>query len=303
MAQFTTIESGSFPEGAHIQGAEGPVPVAALSPGDLVQTHGGLIALVAVHEIPPAPGAILVRPGAFGPEHPSRDLVLAAEQLVYLRAPDAAQGALAPVGALVNGSTVLRANDSTERRWFTLQCAQHAIATVDGLPLALHRPAGAPLAAAAIPPGPALFALRGRVARGEIVAERADIPDPLASGAQTVMLRVDGRMIASESPDSFRFRVPPGASAIVLVSRSFRLRNSEDTRRFGVAVTALVLDGVPLDLAGPAIGPGFHLLEGEGDSRWRWTDGAATIAIPPSARPRRLAVAITDWHSKLEQAA
>ncbi|MGC1303346.1 MAG: hypothetical protein WA840_13325, partial [Caulobacteraceae bacterium] len=39
------------------------------------------------------------------------------------------------------------------------------------------------------------------------------------------------------------------------------------------------LDGRPLDLDGAAFGGGFHAVESHGQTAWRWTDGAATLAL------------------------
>ena len=68
-----------------------------------------------------------------------------------------------------------------------------------------------------------------------------------------------------------------------------------------MAIQALLLDGIPLDLGGPAAGDGFHGLESREQTRWRWTDGDAELLLPPCAAPRQLAVIINDWHSMLQR--
>jgi hypothetical protein len=55
-------------------------------------------------------------------------------------------------------------------------------------------------------------------------------------------------------------------------------------KQVGVMISALVFRGpgarreLPLDA--PAFGDGFHAVESLGPRRWRWTDGAASLAIP-----------------------
>jgi hypothetical protein len=51
--------------------------------------------------------------------------------------------------------------------------------------------------------------------------------------------------------------------------------DSDDTRRLGVAVARLLLDGRLVALDSPALAAGWHAPEADG----RWTDGAAGIPV------------------------
>ncbi|MDE2200270.1 MAG: hypothetical protein KGJ41_14730, partial [Rhodospirillales bacterium] len=50
-----------------------------------------------------------------------------------------------------------------------------------------------------------------------------------------------------------------------------------DRRRLGVAAAALRMDGRKVALNDPALGRGWHGLEGVCRGAWRWTDGDARL--------------------------
>lgn len=83
--------------------------------------------------------------------------------------------------------------------------------------------------------------------------------------------------------------LPAGALVLTLASRRFVpawLGLGDDRRRLGVAVAALRVGGRRLPRA--AFGPGWHRAE----AGWRWTDGAARLALPARARPAGLHLAL-----------
>jgi hypothetical protein len=323
MAQANAIGDGSFAEGTRIAVPAGEIAVERLAAGDLLLTPGGPAEIQRIERRGSAPGGILVRAGALGPDRPRRDLQLQAEHLLHLR-DGPTSSVLAPAGALVNGSSITRLTGTEASDWFAIDLAPHGLVLAENLAVASRRNPSGPLCARLMPPGPGLFALRGRLARGELVepplappappsppAEAAPPPpqagepawtDPLpAAAAPPLRLLADGIALTPEpaADGSLRVTIPPGAVWLRLVSPPGRPEGSLDSRRFGVAVTRLELDGIPLDLAGLPAGPGFHPLEGPPDAPWRWTDGFARLVLPPSPLPRRLAIGITDWHAML----
>jgi len=97
----------------------------------------------------------------------------------------------------------------------------------------------------------------------------------------------------------YRFVLPQGTGAGRLVSPARASPAPRDTRRLGVAVIRLELDGVTVSLEGGEIGRGLHPVEGDQKMRWRWTDGGAWLVLPHSSSARRLVVTTTDWHKNL----
>jgi hypothetical protein len=89
----------------------------------------------------------------------------------------------------------------------------------------------------------------------------------------------DGRALAAGQRG---YVLPPGARTVRLLSRTQvpqeQWPDSEDRRRLGVALREVRFDGVSAPPA--AFGRGFHAAEPD----WRWTNGDATLAVPPGAR-------------------
>lgn len=107
-------------------------------------------------------------------------------------------------------------------------------------------------------------------------ADRLEATIPAANGAPMTVLRLVS---------------PPG-----------RPRDTFDLRRFGVAVLRVELDGAAVSLDDPGFGDGFYPVERHDDAAWRWTNGNATLALPPADVPRRLAIHVATWHTQLEPA-
>lgn len=304
------IGDGCFPAGTMIAVAGGECPVERLAPGQMLEGATGPVALrtITPHEAPPPGAAIRLAAGALGPGLPRRPLLLSPEQLVLVRDRALPDGVLVPAGALANGRTIERATRPDGVVWYALGCAAHALPLAEGLGCGTRRNPGESLAVRLLPPGPGVFALLRRLDRTppqtapEPAPEPAPMPMPTPRPVQPrLLLLADDQPIVAEPPADplWRFTIPPGAVLLRLVSPPGRPDGGADPRRFGVAITALSLDGVPLALAGPAFGAGFHALEGAPPRQWRWTDGRATLALPPCPTARRLAVTINDWHRAL----
>jgi hypothetical protein len=88
----------------------------------------------------------------------------------------------------------------------------------------------------------------------------------------------DGRQLALQAErGAWRVRLDRPAARVTLCSRAWLPAETDpesfDTRRLGVAVSRLTLDGRRVPLESPLLTAGWHAPEGA----WRWTDGVGTI--------------------------
>ncbi len=323
---------GAFPAGTPIATPQGEVAIDTLAPGDTVLTPQGprTVRHVATTTADPATAPtrllpVLVVQGACGGGLPRADLLMPPQQLLFVRDSALPQGALAAIGALVNGRTILRTAATGPVDWVRVELDAPGLLLAAGLPVAARHDPTAGAAAAILPPGPAIAALRARLA-GTVAAEgpaagptAAPTPEPQAApGAEpdmaaapdpatTVRALALGRALAAEDGSTealWLFTLPAGAGEVVLLSPPGVPGNTPPAqrataRRYGVAIREITLDDAPVPLDGPQIGTGFHPAETAGSQTWRWTDGTATLNLAPSATARRLAVAINDWHALL----
>ena len=352
------IGDGSFPAGTPIavpsaNGAPTERPVESLARGEKVLTLAGPVTVrhVATTRQEPGrqepgrqdPGApprqrlmpVRVAAGAFGEGQPAADLLLPPESLVHALDATLPQGALVPIGALVNCDTIRREPQSAPVAWVRLELESPGVVIAAGLLVAARIDPAAPPPAPLLPAGPATLALRQRLARAPHAAaapvEAAPAPDdapeppaapptappvieslaePPAGAAPALSIVVDGAALALlEGSDALTWNVmlPAGTGMVRLVSpRGVPATIAESeragSRRFGVAIRTLLLDEAPIPLDGPAIGDGFHAMESAGSTSWRWTDGEAVVHLPPFPTARRLSVVISDWHQLLQPA-
>jgi hypothetical protein len=282
---FPTVGSTALPAGTHVAVASGrPCRIEDLVPGAVLE-GGGVVASVAELPLGSIPEAILIAAGALAPESPSTDLALSPRQWV------AFGERLAPAGVLANGVTIRRA-ESVPAAWYALAADRPSSVIAAGVSLPLPGPAGLgdrfrPLAAgpelAALraslrpPPPPSLRVMLGaRELPADLAADRMEAKLPSAEGAPMLVLRLVS---------------PPG-----------RPRGTRDLRHFGVAIREVALDGEALALDDPGFGDGFYPVERREAAAWRWTNGDATLALPPSDAPRVLTIQLAPWHAQLEPA-
>lgn len=329
--QFASIGDGSFPSGTRIavpgpDGGPAEVAVESLRQGDAVQTLAGAVAVRHVTTTTIAPAPVLAIPvriaaGAMGGGLPRRDLVLPAEQLLHLRDATIPDGALAPLGALVNGATIRREPKAAAQAWHRLELERPGVVLAEGLAVYARHDPTAPPFAPILPPGPTIHALRTLLARPAPAPEPEAAPEPMISPELAALLDHPDppvlRLVANGAPvvphpDStaaeWHFMLPSGTSRVLLVSPPGIAANTPPSgrakaRRFGIALFAVLLDEVPLALDGAALHDGFHPIETAGNRSWRWTNGTATITIEPVAEPRRMTLRIADWHKLLERVA
>jgi len=343
-----TIGDGSFPAGTAIAVPAATTPnevaVETLARGDTVLSMAGPARLrhvgtttldphtqPAARDVPARLVPVRVAAGAFGDGLPRHDLLLPPQQMVYIRDASIPEGALVPLGALVNATSIRREPQNGPVTWHRLELEGQGVVFAAGLPLAARHDPTAPPFAQAMLPGPAIFRLRSRLAhRAEQAAapppepEPAPAPEPApepesppapsgpdmsaAPDAATMLRIVAGSRALAALPDStathWHFTLPAGEAALHLVSprgvpATTTPAQRAAARRYGIAVRAIHLADIPVPLDGSAIGPGFHALESAGTQHWRWTDGHATLTVEPASTDRRLVVEITDWHTLL----
>lgn len=187
------IGDGSFPAGTLIavpcsDGGPTERPVESLARGEKVLTLAGPVAVRHVATARHEPGAlprqrlmpVRIAAGAFGEGQPVADLLLAAEQPVYVLDAALPQGALVPVGALVNGETIRREPQADAVVWVRLELESPGVVIAAGLLVPARIDPAAPPPAALLPAGPATLSLRQRLARPAAAPERPTAPEPAA---------------------------------------------------------------------------------------------------------------------------
>jgi Hint domain len=333
--------SGSFAPGTRIA-VPGPDdapldrPIEELHEGDLVLAGSGARAIrhitrrridVSGHPTPLRLGPVRLRAGSLGQDLPLRDLVVPQEALLRVPAtPSDSQGVLVPAGALANGISILHEPAAGLLTWYSIVLDEQDLILAENIQAATPRGAprgGKPKSAAKeqaadllrpILPGPELLALRNRLyAQAERMKFAALDPsafNPFASwladdSAHPLRLFANGDELEPDVDSTatrLTFILPAGTGPVRLLSRAHESPSPQDTRRLGVCVVTMEVDGTPLDLEGPLPGRGFHSPEGEGGVRWRWTDGNAWLVLPHHDAPKVLTVHITDWHHNLRPA-
>ncbi len=305
---FSSIQAPPcFLTGTGIMTPFGRVAVERLKVGDAVLTQGGRVRLVtwlghrrmnvARHRRPQDVWPVRVRRDAFAAGVPARDVVLSPDHAVF------AGGVLIPVRYLVNGASVVQ-EAAREVAWWHVELDAHDILLADGPPAESYLDTGnragfdnagdavrrLPDAAAARAVWAASGCARLYVAGPEVVAVRAGLLARLAGLGHEItadaglVLRGGGRrLVAERDGDWWLVAVPAGVERLVLTARSVRPAEldpaSDDWRRLGVAVAALLMDGQEMALDDACFGMGW--LESEGDLRWM--DGEASLRVVPGS--------------------
>ena len=138
------------------------------------------------------------------------------------------------------------------------------------------------------------FAESGRVvdqARARILARAEAGGFARAEGAWRV--EADGVVLASVGEG---YDVPQGTRVVRILSDAWcpaEMEGSRDTRLLGVCLTGIAVDGVAIALDDAALGAGCYPAEGNGC--WRWTNGAAEMAVPAGRLVLTVAKAPVLW--------
>jgi autotransporter passenger strand-loop-strand repeat protein len=317
---LVSLEAGPAPcfaAGTTIMTAAGPLPVERLAVGDRVVTATGTTQPIRWlgtrdvdcrrHRKPLDVWPVRIRPGAFGDGLPSRDLFLSPDHAVFL------DGVLIPVRYLINGATIVQERRPRITYWH-VELERHDVILAEGLACESYLDTGN--RGAFINGGTAVhlhpdFALSVWEAAGcarlvrdgaELVAARRHLfdhaaalghrrtRDPdlhLVAGAQTIRPEISGRRR--------RFLLPTTVPVVRLASRAAipaqATEDGKDTRRLGVAVSGVWLDGRQIALTDGRLSSGWYPVESAGD--WRWTDGNAGLALA-GVRVLEIEVALTE---------
>ncbi len=251
------------------------------------------LAAIAVGPVPAAAWPIVVRAGAVAEGMPIRDLIVAPDQPLVLRedADDAikldfSKRRLIPVRDLANGATVTRLRPPRGARYWRPTVAAPDLLMADGICVGATAPGAEPVLpllewGAAQP-------YRERLLARARAAGWTDTEDP------DLGVELDGMRLKPlhRAGPELTVELPQGAGEIVLASRISVPDEFEpgcgDTRRLGVALAEIRLDGRLIPLDADAFGPGSFAPEHDGRGAWRWTDGAAVLKLAPAGQTRRL---------------
>jgi hypothetical protein len=285
--------------GTHILTDQGPVAVEDLTIGDMLITHAGearplrwigrrrfdgIIAAAHPHLQP-----ILIQAHAIADSVPERDLFVSPMHALYL------DQILIPASALVNGTTILKAQNIAKIDYFHLELDTHDAVMAEGLAAETYldednrgmfhnaaeytRVSDSPALSYAprIEQGPQLDAIR------RCLAERAvslghNLPHP-----HEIVITESGTISAT---------VPAGTDEIHLITPSGRVPH--DRRLLGALLLDVKLNGQPIELSDPRLTRGFHAVERHGQNQVRWTNGNGVITIPPSSLPQIIEVVFAD---------
>jgi uncharacterized repeat protein (TIGR03803 family) len=320
----TGFQVACYRRGTRIATPLGERAVETLAPGDLVLTESGEARPIAWvghrrvdcrrHPRPWDVWPVRVHAGAIGPRAPRCDLWLSPDHAVFI------DGVLIPVRYLINGATVVQETAARVSYWHVeLDC--HDVLLAEGLPCESYLDTGnraafangggaaqlhpdfalrvwqakgcAPLAVG----GPRLLAAQQRLLARAGVLGHATTDDP------GLRVLAAGRAVAADTHDrQWRVRLPRATERVRLLSRAWvpaQMRaGAADTRRLGVAVARIRLDGRAVDLGSEALATGWHAPE----PGWRWTDGDAALA-PAGARELAFDIAITATYWRGEHGA
>jgi hypothetical protein len=301
----TDIGIACYRAGTRIAAPDREVLVEALRPGELVLTLEDRVPVPReVHWVGmrcvdldrhPAPwraAPIRIVAHAFAPDMPRRDLLVSPDHALLV------DGVLMQAQSLLNGATVMREPAVGRIFYYHVELDRHAVLLAEGLPAESYLDTGnrgafenggqptilhpdfalgiwreqacAPLVLS----GPLVHAARRRLIERLPELGHATTTDP------ALCVLVDGGVVQPQRYGAWLcVALPDGALRLRLRSRvaaPVELHaGSDDTRRLGVAVQALMFDGLPVALDDARLAAGWHASERE----LRWTDGDAWLEV------------------------
>ncbi len=305
-----------FASGTRILTPEGQKPVEALRPGDQVITlsgvprpilwHGRRRIDCRRHANPAAVWPVRIKADSFGPGLPSRELYVSPDHALYVA------GALIPAKHLINGVTI-RQIPVNSVSYHHIELAAHDVIWSEGLPSETYLDCGNRHQFQ----GGASISLHADFARangerqrgfaplvttGEALARaRANMHESLLrQGFQPrviehLVVKANGKSLDPVEQESatasgadrlgsrYRFAIPRGVATLCLCSTAGVPAEtdprSEDRRKLGIAVTRIIAGNASFGADHACFGAGFHAPEYHGISWFRWTDGAARLAV------------------------
>jgi hypothetical protein len=299
-----------FAAGTLIRTPKGDLAVETLKPGDLVVTASGAARPVKwighrdidfrlgpeLHSARP----IRIAADAFGPDRPSQDLYLSPGHSICV---DIVGEMFVPIGYLVNGATIARAESDTISYWH-VELDSHDVLLANNLPAESYLAMGnrgsfeemrgllpaildggdrthADFCRPVLTEGPVLEFVRQRlVARAEEIGW-GPVRDP------DLRLMVDGRIVRPLIEDGVAaFLFPASARDVRVASATFTQTTlgKSDNRSLGLTVVGLSFSashgGEPrrVRLDDERLRDGFYAVEMHGSAFRRWTTGEAILA-------------------------
>jgi hypothetical protein len=262
------------------------------------------------HPRPETVAPVRIRRAAFAENQPHRDLIVSPEHCLFV------DGKLIPAKLLINGMTIVQERATHAVSYYHVELDRHAVLLAEGLPaesyldtgnraffsnaglaLILHpefhvnaglncweQDACAPLAVAEAAVRPVWEGLATRAQAMGFVP-----PEILTTDEADLRLEAGGRTFrpVSSHANRFVFVLPEGVTTARIASRADTPAEStpwlNDWRRLGVAVSRIVVRGntdyIDMPVDHPALAAGWHGVETEARSMWRWTDGNAALPI------------------------
>jgi hypothetical protein len=303
-----------FLRGTRIATPGGTIAVEDLREGDAVLTRSGISSVQWIgwrnidctrHPRPHDVWPVRIGPDAFGPGQPNRALRLSPDHAVFI------DGVLIPVRNLVNGATIVQETAKSVSYWH-VELPRHDILLAEGLECESYLDTGnrgafangggavmlhpdfappekalrvweAEACAALVRDGAELEAARS------LLLERAGRFGHRLTRDPALRLIAGRREIAADCAREGRMlsaTLPKATRRVRLVSRRFvpahARPESDDWRGLGVAVTRVWLDEVEIARDDTRLEAGWHAPE----AAWRWTEGAATLAVGTARRVR-----------------
>ncbi|HXT08856.1 MAG TPA: Hint domain-containing protein [Roseiarcus sp.] len=312
---LVTLDLVCYLRGTRILTDHGEVAVEKLAIGDFVVTASGERKPIrwigwreiacAAHPEPEKVWPVRITAGALGAGTPRRDLCVSPEHSVFL------DGVLVPARLLVNDTTIVQEPVARVSYWHVeldrhelliaegavaesyLDCNNRKTFANGGAVTSLHADFSAEAwiedafwcahgCAPRAVEGPALRRIQRSLAvRAADMGLRAR-----ATSDPGVVVLADGEVLTTVSvaESCFRFEAPAGVQTLRLRSRSAvpaRLTelDSADSRRLGVLVSRLEIDGRDIALDDAALGDGWHAVERDGERQWRWSNGDAALPL------------------------
>lgn len=307
---MVTPHVSCFLIGTRIATPDGDRPVEQLRAGQLVLTSKGTAKPIrwigrrqendADYLQPELVWPVRIRAGAFADLVPRLDVRLSPDHAVYV------EDSLVPISQLLNGITIAQ-EEMSEMMYFHVELENHEILLAEGLPVESYRDGENRRSFDNAPERPEpsrvvkTFADRATPSMAEAIWHRlatraASCGKAKATlqptGSATLRLLVGTEIIdATPSGDWLLFDVPPNVDVLHFMSQSSRPSDLrpwlDDRRRLGVAIgrilvrTGAVGQWAELPIDQPSLLSGWWPIEYDGARVWRWTNGAARLAIPP----------------------
>jgi hypothetical protein len=302
---ITVSEMPCFGAGTEILTPDGMIAVENLAVGDEVLSArtgapqkiiwtGARRVDVARHANPEKVMPVRVRAGALAPGLPERDLILSPDHALLL------DGHLVEAKTLVNGATILWDKSRRAVTYHHIELAEHDVVLAEGIPAETFLDSGNRKmfegnafqlhpdfasdredrsCAKLLLEGPALMAIRQKL------LERALRLGFAQTAEADLTIQAGNRVLAPSVRlgQTIRFALPAGCTSVTLLSSTGVPAETgadpSDRRVLGAAIASLALTAEngreTIDLNDPGH-TGFH----DAEPSHRWTNGAATLALP-----------------------